>query len=173
MEDFILKPKRFLLLGYSLLGILMMSTCYFCLPIANIFHNNPPVNVQFGVFIGILLLGVSVIIIFIKLLTVKPIWIVNKDGILCFDILIPWSNIKGFSIYNLATSSFVIIEVENFDYLCKQLSFLNKMLTKGNIPYIGKNFLIPPQGTDYEAIELKDILQKYVETYRVQSKLIN
>lgn len=165
MEDFILKPKRFLLLGYLLLGILMMSTCYFCLPIANIFHLNLPISVQFWAFIGIILLGVGVLIIFIKLLTLKPILIVNKDGILCFGILIPWSNIKCFSIYNLATSGFLIIEVENFDCLYEQLSFSNKILTKGNIPYIGKNFLIPSQGTDYEATELKDILQKYMEIY--------
>lgn len=173
MEDFILKPKRFLLLGYLLLGILMISVSYFCFSTADMLYHYPPMLVKFFGIVGILFFGLCTIIIFIKLLTAKPTLLVNEKGIVCFGILIPWSFIKGFYIYNIVSSSFLIIEIENFDYLYEQLSLPNKILVKGNIPYIGKNFYIQSQGTGYKTTELKDILQKYIETYRIQPKLIN
>lgn len=166
MEDFILKPKRILLLGYLFLGILMTLVGYFCFVFDNISYSYPPIFFKIVGLIGVIFFGLCTIIIFIKLLTAKPILIVNKNGIFCFDILIPWSFIKGFSIYNVVSVSFVIIEVEKFDFLYQQLSFFNKVLIKNNIPFIGKNFYIQSQGTNILTSELRDILLNYKETYQ-------
>ncbi len=168
MQDIVLEPKKthfFKAFGASLLFVLVAVFLF-------IIAGNPsrPEFIQITDKIVAVIIGgfggFGSIIILYKFFTTREKLIVNEVGIIYYGTLIPWDSIEEFTVCPINTVDFLLMQLKNYDEIAATLPQNNKSLNKLNKLLIGEAFIIDSKYWGFKPEDLKNILKKYLKTYR-------
>jgi len=131
--------------------------------------NNPLLVHGIG-WVCIVIFGLSGLYHIRKLFDKKPGLILNSTGIIDNSSgiaagLIPWNDIKGFSIYEVNKQKMLVISLNNPNKYIEMGNLFKRSLNKANYKMCGSPLSITPNSLQINFDELLEVTNKYFNEY--------